>query len=257
LASRSPGLPKLKVKKNYLNILIITLVLVLFIGYFIDGKKHNPSKSNDVPIVLSKLIPPQEDIASQTDAVPDSYQIANVPFQSQAPDANWDQLHDEACEEAVVTIADYYKSGQDLTTSAMETEIQKQVAWEMNYFGGHYDLTTAQTSDMAQKIYGLKLKEIKISSINDIKKEISQNHLVIVPTAGRLLGNPNFRSPGPIYHMIVISGYDKNKIITQDVGTRNGKNYVYSESILFNAIHDWNGTNNINDGQKVMLVLTN
>ena len=88
-----------------------------------------------------------------------------------------------------------------------------------------------------------------------IKKEISENHPVILPTAGRLLGNPYFRQPGPIYHMVVAIGYSGNTIIVQDVGTRRGENYKYNENILFNAIHDWTGVpENINSGPKNMLV---
>lgn len=233
------------------------MVLVLSVGYFVDGKRVNSTVSNEIPALASKLIAPSEELTNRPRSIPDSFTIANVPFQSQAPDANWDQLHDEACEEAVVTIANYYQTGQNLTTVAMENEIQKMVAWEINYFGSHKDLTAAETGIMAQKIYGLNFTEKQITSIDDIKNEISQNNLVIVPTAGRLLGNPNFRSPGPIYHMVVISGYDGNKIITQDVGTRHGQNYTYNEQVLFNAIHDWSGQNDINDGPKLMLVLSN
>lgn len=245
-------------------LLISLLVAVLGIGFYFNKRSSNktsgfetsPSPGIILPSPI-KSIPtstPQPSPTSST--LPSAYMINNVPFAPQAPYGNWDELHDEACEEAVLTIADYYSTGRNLTADIMENEIKKMVAWEINYFGSHKDLTSFETADMGQKFYGLNFKVRKVSSMDDIKKEISQNHLVIVPTAGRLLGNPNFRSPGPIYHMLVISGYDGNQIITQDVGTRNGKNYIYHEKVLFNAIHDWNGTpENIEGGQKAMLTV--
>jgi hypothetical protein len=63
---------------------------------------------------------------------------------------------------------------------------------------------------------------------------------LILPTLGRELQNPNFKNPGPIYHMLVVQGYTKSgEIITNDPGTRKGKDYLYNPEILFNAIGDW------------------
>jgi hypothetical protein len=41
--------------------------------------------------------------------------------------------------------------------------------------------------------------------------------------------------------MVVIRGYDVDtkEFITNDVGTRQGENYRYPESVLFNAIRDY------------------
>ena len=118
-------------------------------------------------------------------------------------------------------------------------------------------MTAQETLEMAEEFYNIR--DIKVQtdiSIKDIKREISQNHLVILPTAGRLLGNPYFRQPGPIYHMVVVIGYNDNTIIVQDVGTKRGDHYEYNEKILYNAIHDWAGSpDNIESGQKAMLVV--
>jgi len=54
-----------------------------------------------------------------------------------------------------------------------------------------------------------------------------------------MLKNPNFKAPGPIYHMLVIKGLTKTgDFITNDNGTRNGHNYIYKPDILYAAIHD-------------------
>jgi len=87
----------------------------------------------------------------------------------------------------------------------------------------------------------------------NIKKEIAAGHPVIVPAAGKVLPNPNFTNGGPNYHMLLIIGYDQTDFITNDPGTRNGKNFRYTYDGLINAIHDWN-PNNILDGRKAVLV---
>lgn len=224
-------------------ILIVLLIATLAVGYFVGARdKQTLTPIDNIALLQDQDI--QTDLsANNNNVIPLAYTISNVPFTSQAPDANWDKLHDEACEEASLIIAKYYLENKTLTKDLAEQEIQAQVAWEINYFGSHKNLTAAETVTLAQKFYNLNnLSTKNISNIGDIKKEISQGHLLITPTAGRLLGNPNFRNPGPVYHMLVISGYTIDKFITQDVGTRNGQNYIYSQEVLFNAIHDWTGT---------------
>jgi len=54
------------------------------------------------------------------------------------------------------------------------------------------------------------------------------------------LNNPNFKQPGPIYHMLVIKGYNSWEFITNDPGTRKGNSFKYPYSTLINAVHDWN-----------------
>ena len=62
---------------------------------------------------------------------------------------------------------------------------------------------------------------------------------VIVPLAGRLLGNPYYTQPGPVYHMLVVKGIAENgDIITNDVGTRHGRNLTYAPDVFLNAMHD-------------------
>lgn len=244
-------------------ILVILLVIALTVGHFVGNRKlslttpqNTNTKGENVAPLSSSVLSKQTNEKISV-PFPDSFQIKNVPFVSQAPLFNWDTLHDEACEEASLIIVKYYLSQKELTSEIAETEIQKMVSWEISYFGSHKDLTVKETVDLAKNFYHLDNLSIKKNtSVDDIKTEISQNHLVIVPTAGRLLGNPNFRSPGPVYHMLVISGYDTKGFITQDVGTKNGRNYYYNQDILFNAIHDWNGVpDNINSGEKNIIVV--
>lgn len=247
-------------KKRNLYILIGILILVLVGGYLINRKYYTAQKIENFvsptmsPSSSSSRTP--SPIKSNTSNIPLSHLIKNFPFQSQAPLGNWDQLHEESCEEASLILVKYWQGGKGtISAQTMEDEIQKMVAWE-NSHGFAQDVTVQQVAQIAKDYYGMSepTPEYNIT-IADIKKAIADNHPVIIPAAGRLLGNPYFTPPGPIYHMMVIIGYNGNTIIVQDVGTRRGDHYQYNQEILMNAIHDWSGSKeNIEQGRKAMLV---
>lgn len=249
--------------KKKLYILSTGLVVILTAGFFLNLKYFqtpspslSPTLSPQASIELSPTPTSSPTTTPAATPIPESYLIENFPFQSQAPYANWDQLHDEACEEAALILVDYYLNHQPLDEQTMEEQIQEMVAWEIKNWGTHKDLTIRETAELARGFYGLNNFQIKDDiTIEEIKKEIAQDHPVILPTAGRLLGNPYFRSPGPVYHMVVAIGYSNNIIIVQDIGTRRGENYEYSQKVLYLAIHDWAGSpENIESGSKNGLI---
>lgn len=247
--------------KNKLFLLVFVFLIVLAGGYFVNQKyyvnKNETTILTSPPIVFSPSILPSSKvtITPADQVIPSSYLIKNFPFQSQAPLGNWDALHEEACEEASLILVKYWQGGKSISAQTMEDEIQKMVSWEGTH-GYSQDDTVAELAQIATDYYGMSKPKVQYSiTIDDIKKAISENHPVIIPAAGRLLGNPNFTAPGPIYHMVVVIGYSGNTIIVQDVGTRRGDNYEYNQTIFFNAIHDWAGSkDNITSGRKAILV---
>lgn len=242
------------------GILLAMLVLGFLLNRFVFSKSSSLPAPVSSPTISPSVSPESSPLSSPSPAeesIPNSFLIENFPFQPQAPFANWDETHDEACEEAAVILVQWWRQGKSqISASTMDEEILELVNWQIENWGTHKDLTIKETALVADNFYGLKLTSEYDISIEEIKKEVAQNHPVIVPTAGRLLGNPYFQSPGPIYHMVVVIGYDGNIIIVQDVGTRRGDHYQYNEKIFFNAIHDWAGSpETIDQGQKAMLVL--
>lgn len=164
-----------------------------------------------------------------------------VPFSSQAPFANWDFPYKEACEEMSMILVHYFYQGKSITPELADEEILKMVEWQKKNFGDYQDTTAFETANILRKYFGYKKVIVRYDvTAEDIRKELAAGRPVIVPFAGRLLGNPNYRSPGPLYHMLVVKGYTKDgKFITNDVGTRRGKDFTYDEKIFMNAIHDF------------------
>lgn len=175
----------------------------------------------------------------QTEAeIPAKYGLA-VTFAQQAPFGNWDAVHEETCEEASMVMADKYFRKQPLTETIMEEELQKIVKWESDK-GYQVDLTAGETVKILNDYYGVSAKVSREVTVDQIKYEIFKGNLVLIPVAGRELHNPNFKGAGPIYHMLVIKGYNDKEFITNDPGTRKGNGYRYSYDTIINAIHDWN-----------------
>jgi hypothetical protein len=177
-----------------------------------------------------------------------------VPFRPQAPFADWSEPYENGCEEASIIMVDYYLRGATLSAQQMKDAIDAQIAWQEKHFGGHFDLPIVKVKELAAVQYPYKFEIINPLTIDTIRKELQKGLPVIVPTAGRELGNPYFTSPGPIYHMLVIKGYTADgRFITNDPGTKRGADYVYTSSALMNAIHDWTGE--AADGSAIGLVM--
>jgi hypothetical protein len=183
--------------------------------------------------------------------------LIDVPFTSQAPFGKWDAYHEEACEEASLLMVAYFLQNKKLTPAVAEKEIQALIAYEIKTTKKYEDSTAQETAKLGADYYGLNnLRVVYDFTADDLKKYLAQKKPIIIPAAGRLLGNPNFTAPGPLYHNLVLIGYDGDTIITNDPGTRKGQNYRYGLKTLYGAIHDFPGDKNkITTGKKAMIVI--
>lgn len=249
-------------KWSIISLFLIALALGVAILYEYERRAASlqpilPSSSLPEPQPFSPPLgspsnePPKE--------VPDRL-LLQVPFTVQAPTANWDEMHNEACEEASALMVAAYFSG-DTRNTLPASEVEKQLTdlsrWEENTFGYSLNTTAEETAEMIRSVYHLKADLITDFTEKDIKDALLQSRLIIVPVNGRKLGNPYFRQPGPIYHMFIIRGYTKTELITNEPGTKRGEDYPYSFATIKNAGADWNHeTNTIDGGKSVMIVVS-
>ena len=189
----------------------------------------------------------------EEDELPSTFN-ADVDFAPQAPFANWDMPYKEACEEASMIMAVRYFKEQALNESIMKDEILKLVDWEENQ-GYKVDMTAAEVAQAIEDYFNSKAELSYEVAVDKIKEELVKGKLIIIPAAGRQLGNPYFQQPGPLYHMLVITGYDRDEFITNDPGTKRGEGFKYKYQTLINAIHDWND-GDVDNGQKVMILVS-
>lgn len=187
--------------------------------------------------------------------LPAEFNLA-VPFTAQAPYGDWNLPYKEACEEASVAMVDAFYKGRKFNKASATTEILGLVEWETKNLGHWEDTNAEETARILRERYGYKnVRVVYDPTIEMIKREVVQGRPVILPAAGRLLGNRFFRQPGPVYHMLLVRGWTKNGlIITNDPGTKRGEGYLYKPEVLMNAVHDWNG-GDVYNGKKVMIVV--
>ncbi|PJA89589.1 MAG: hypothetical protein CO137_03520 [Candidatus Magasanikbacteria bacterium CG_4_9_14_3_um_filter_32_9] len=167
----------------------------------------------------------------------------DVPFTSQAPFAQWDDVrYQDACEEASVLMAIKWVEGKSLSKDEATKEIADMSAWEVLQWGTYHDSSASDTKRLLTEYYSYPNVELFYDiSVDDIKKHLADGKIVLIPSDGRLLNNPYFVQPGPEIHMLVIRGYDENKseFITNDPGTKRGKEFRYSYSTIMNSIRDY------------------
>ena len=182
-----------------------------------------------------------------------------VPFLCQAPFGNWAEPWQDACEEAAIITAIHYVKASPLDKKTGNLEILDLVSFEIDKYGGHYDLTARETAKLMTDYYQFNNYEVVYKfSIEDVKRELGTGNLVLAPMAGRLLRNKYYTPPGPAYHFLVLKGYDDatGEFITNDPGTKRGNGYRYKYGVAYNAIHDWAGSKaNITSGRKAMIVV--
>ena len=244
--------------KNKNQIIGLSIILIFLIAaqilarrsnIFSDNKETGQTQKEETQIETNTEV---KDLAiEQTSTpLPDSIYL-DVPFQVQAPNANWNSVHEDACEEASLLMVYHFINKTAISDG--DQELNKILEYETtNHFGG--SVTLSDLNKIAQGYFGLKSGSVKQNiSIDDIKAELVKGNSVIVGAAGKVLNNPNFRQGGPNYHMLVIKGYNKDVFITNDPGTRLGKDFYYNYDNLYDAIHDWNSENILN-GDKNFLV---
>ena len=180
-----------------------------------------------------------------------------IPFTVQAPYANWDPPYKEFCEEASVLMAASYIRGEDIPNADYaDTHMRDIQAFEEQRFGYYEDASAEEVAIILREYYNISAVDLLIDpTTEDIRRALSQRRAVIVPAAGRLLQNPHFRQPGPLYHMLVIKGFTANGMfITNDPGTRYGADYLYDEKVIMNALGDWNGSD-VDTSRKVIIIV--
>ncbi len=250
-------------KPHSLQKTIITIILLLGIaagGFLLLNQNGKTNTYNHGDENFGEQTKTEEQNKAESDLaskpIPKELQLV-VPFTPQAPTANWDELHNEACEEASIIMANaYFNNITSLPPTTVEKEISKLTEYQKKTFGYYLSITTPEAARMTEEVYGLKA-EMKTMTEQVIKQALSNGQLVILPANGQMLGNPYFTAPGPIYHMLVITGYDGSTFITNDPGTRRGHNYKYDYKTLYEATGNWNhNTHEVDLSDKRIIIVS-
>ncbi len=190
-------------------------------------------------------------------ATPIAFNLA-VPFTSQAPTGVWDALHEDACEETAIYMVEQYFAGTGnvkIDPIVADSAITALIHYAEEQLGHDLSITAAQTVALVEAYYPeYDARIIDNPSVDDLKRLIADGYPIIVPAACRELGNPFFTGEGPLYHMLVIRGYDETHFITNDPGTRHGQNYLYTYDVLMSAMGDWHNGDPTQGASRVIVI---
>lgn len=236
--------------KKTVIIIIFAIILVASGGYILQPKIKNyftnqkiNQDNKETMELIDEIIrnkPPANRIETELPA--SSY--LEVQFICQAPletEANW-VYHEESCEEAAVLMAYNFRENQTVTKEEANEIILDMIKWQEENLGSHHDLYADELKNFIIGYYGIPESDITIiydASIEELKKQINMGHPVIVPITGEILKNPYYPYPG--YHMLLAIGYTEDRIITNDNGTRRGKDFSYEISVFEAAMKDAGG----------------
>jgi hypothetical protein len=254
-------------------LLMTTLVGILYLGQKQRSKNDFARSAKLLSITPSatrtnSITPTQTKSISKPTATNKPNQpttvLLEVPFAAQAPFGEWsDPRQQDGCEEASSLMAVRWALGADIASKQeAKDQIIKANEWQVQNYGSAIDTSVQDTADRIIKTYygWQKLETKSIESPQEIIQEITAGHLVVLPVNGQILGNPFYTQPGPERHMLVVIGYDPNKLefITNDPGTRQGKSFRYSVNVLWSSIRDYPTGNHepITKVNKNMIVVT-
>ncbi len=172
--------------------------------------------------------------------IPDSVFIKGVPYTVQAPTGNWDTAHEEYCEAAaVLMVGRFYKGAKypndRIPPSDADAAMSQIVQYERQTWPGIVDLSLDKVGQDGKQFYNLR-PAISPATLDNIKKAIAGGNPVIIPVMTH--GGPGgtkispYYSAGNVYHVIVLIGYDTQKLYSDDAGISQGQNYPYTWEVL-------------------------
>lgn len=240
-----------KMKTEKMIKILLFFVLLSVGGVFLASKKwfsgYTEPLPSSQPVLSEGIDNPIIEVSALRPVMPPvppkQYLISDVPFMVQAPFAEWsDPIFQDACEEASIIMARAWVEGALLTKEQAKKDIVALAKYQKKIFGHSVDTSIEDTRNLLEDSLGVTNSEVHRGvTIIDIEEALASNRIVIVPTDGRKLKNPNFKQPGPTRHMLVIVGYDTEtkEFIVNDPGTRKGEGYRYAEVVLYDAMLDY------------------
>jgi hypothetical protein len=168
----------------------------------------------------------------------------DVPFTPQAPFAEWfDARQQEGCEEASVVMAVKWATGDPLTLMEARTRILAMADWQQKEFGYYHDTSVQDTADRLFRSYFRFTDYEVVRDIDayDIIEALEGGDIVVTAINGRTVGNPFFAPPGPLRHMVVVTGYDADtdEFLVHDPGTKNGADFRYTHAAMAASLRDY------------------
>jgi hypothetical protein len=174
----------------------------------------------------------------------------DVPFTSQAPEGNWAEPWQNACEETTIYMVSSFYAEDDIRRDEAVKRIREIFKVKNAEFSASKDESLATIQQLIEEL-GLPWKAdiVENPTVDDLKAELAAGRPIIVPVYAPDLGNHRYK-----YHVMVLTGYDDEtgEFIVNDPGTQGGEGQRYKYDTFMGAIHD---LSNPSDGSGKKAVL--
>ena len=213
-------------------------IIIFLSAIYLSACSQKVTQTIDKIETATETIIPKPTVILES-GIPD-YFLNKTAFIPQAPEKNWEQPWQDTCEEAAILTVKYYFENKNPDIKTLLSDYKVLIDKSNSH-----DINLAQMSQIASDLYNYDSKIIDNPDTDTIEKYLSQGHILIAPANGQTLYQENkyFKNGGPLYHNIVILGYDhvKQKFIVHDVGTQFGAYFKYSYKVLMDSLGDFNG----------------
>ena len=149
---------------------IITPLLCLFLLSACGLKEKVKNKTDDIS---------RQPTTIKSDGLPDKHLISTT-FVPQAPEKNWSQPWQDACEEAAILTVHYYLENKTPDLATMIKDYEELLAESTTR-----DINLEDMGKIAKDLYGYQPQIIENPTIEDIKTFIAVDTPVIIPANGK------------------------------------------------------------------------
>ena len=178
--------------------------------------------------------------------IPPSLFIRGVPYTVQSPFFQWGPTdpHQEYCEAAAVMMVGRYYRGDHFPNDRIppadaDQAMAQIVQWERQQWPGVLDLSLERVGQVGRNFYGMQ-PVLAEATLDGVKAALAAGHPVLLPvnTHGAPGGRPiaPFYGSQPVYHVLVLTGYDGSAVFANDAGFAQGQNYRYDWATLLAAM---------------------
>lgn len=164
--------------------------------------------------------------------------VIDVPYTSQAPEGNWSEPWQNACEETSIAMVNAFYLREPINSISAPGIILSVFNKKHEKLRESKDESFDDLATFIHTEYDWRVTERKYVESEDIEHEIDKHHPVFIAFDAREIPAAPFPEPKPDYHVAVIVGYDDvaKEFIFHDPGLSEGKEirYTYEDVIKAN-----------------------
>jgi len=164
----------------------------------------------------------------------------DVPFTSQAPQGDWSQPWQDACEETSIYMVASFYADDPIKREEAVRRIREILKVKNEAIKVSYDESLETIAALIDELGMPWTTELKLDPTpEELKAEIAAGRPVIVPVYAPELRIPYYQAE---YHVLVLTGYDDGlgQFIVNDPGTASGEGLRFDQDVFMAAIHDLN-----------------